>query len=129
MAYRSLPAYLAVCLMLTALARTQDPVKVDPKHYSVLTENERVRILKVHYGPHEKSVWHSHPAVVVVFLTDAKATLAFKEAKTSHLSVHAGDTVYSPPLAHLPVNTGDQPLDLIEIELKKPPKAAKPQTK
>ncbi len=40
-----------------------DPVKVDPKHYSVVLENDRVRILRISYGP-------SHPASVAIYLTD-----------------------------------------------------------
>ena len=39
----------------------QDPVKVDPKHYKVEVENEKVRVLRVNYKAHEKSVMHSHP--------------------------------------------------------------------
>jgi len=54
------------------LVSAQDATKVDAKHYTVLSENDQVRILKVHYGAHEKSVMHSHPATVAVFLTDAK---------------------------------------------------------
>ena len=53
-----------------ALARGQDPVKVDPAHYQLVSENAEVRILKFHYGPHEKSVMHAHPDLVAVFLTD-----------------------------------------------------------
>ena len=34
----------------------QDPVKVDPKHYKVEVDNSQVRILRVKYGPREKSV-------------------------------------------------------------------------
>ncbi len=34
----------------------QDPVKVDPKHYKLESENAQVRILRFQYGPHEKSV-------------------------------------------------------------------------
>ena len=41
---------------------TQDPVRVDPEHYRVELENEKVRVLRVRYGPHEKSVMHGHPA-------------------------------------------------------------------
>jgi hypothetical protein len=43
-------------------ART-DPVRVDPKHYKVEFENEKVRVLRIKYGSHEKSVMHGHPAV------------------------------------------------------------------
>ena len=63
-----------VCL--APIVSAQDAVKVDPQHYTVVSENDQVRILKVHYGPHEKSVMHSHPATVAVFLTDAKGRFA-----------------------------------------------------
>ena len=33
-----------------------DPVNLDPKHYSVEFENDRVLVLRVKYGPKEKSV-------------------------------------------------------------------------
>ena len=32
------------------LLYAQDATKVDAKHYSVVSENAQVRILKVHYG-------------------------------------------------------------------------------
>ena len=34
--------------------RAQDAAKVDAKHYTVAFENDRVRVLKAHYGPGEK---------------------------------------------------------------------------
>jgi hypothetical protein len=33
----------------------EDPVKVDPKHYKVEFENDRVRVVRIKYGPGEKS--------------------------------------------------------------------------
>ena len=33
-----------------------DPVKVDSKHYTVEVENEKVRVLRIKYGPHEKAM-------------------------------------------------------------------------
>ena len=50
-------------------AMAQDPVKVDPKHYKIEVDKSRVRVLRVIYGPHEKSVMHSHPFGVIVYLT------------------------------------------------------------
>jgi len=41
-----------------------DPVKVDPKHYKVEMENDRVRVLRITYGPQEKSVNAWAPRVV-----------------------------------------------------------------
>jgi quercetin dioxygenase-like cupin family protein len=115
---------LCVCVAPTLLA--QDAVKVDPKHYSVVSENDQVRILKVHYGPHEKSVMHSHPNTVAVFLTDANGTFTFPDGKKQDFAVKAGDSQYSAATTHLPENTGDKEMELIVVELKgKTAKSAK----
>src|SRR5947199_2624388 len=37
-----------------------DPVIVDGQHYKVALENEAVRVLRIHFGPHEKSPSHEH---------------------------------------------------------------------
>src|SRR5450755_1161719 len=55
----------------TAAKTTLDPVKLDPKHYKVVINNDKVRVLRAKYGPHEKSVMHEHPASVAVFMSDS----------------------------------------------------------
>ena len=107
-----------VCLGVAPIVSAQDAVKVDPKHYSVITENDQVRILKVHYGPHEKSVMHSHPATAAVFLTDGKGQFAFPDGKTQPFNVKAGDAEYEAAVTHLPENTSDSAMDVIVVELK-----------
>jgi quercetin dioxygenase-like cupin family protein len=113
---------LSVCLVATLSA--QDAAKVDPKHYTVVSENGQVRILKVHYGPHEKSVMHSHPASVAVFLTDGQGQFTYPDGKKESFAPKAGETQYTPAATHLPENTGDSSFELILVELKG--KAAKP---
>ena len=113
---------LSICLAPLVLA--QDAVKVDPTHYSVVSENARVRILKVHYGPHEKSVMHSHPATVAVFLTDAKGVFNLPDGKSQPFDIKAGQAQYTAAETHLPENTSDAGMDAIVVELKG--KAAKP---
>jgi quercetin dioxygenase-like cupin family protein len=122
--------YLAVmCACIAPILSAQDAVKVDPKHYSVVSENDQVRILKVHYGPHEKSVMHSHPDTVAVFLTDATGQFTFPDGKVQEFTVKAGDAQYGAAATHLPENTGDKDMEVIVTELKgktaKTPKAAK----
>ena len=109
---------VAVCLCSATVLSAQDAVKVDPKHYTVVSENDQVRILKVHYGPHEKSVMHSHPDTVAVFLTDAKGQFTFPDGKKQEFTVKAGDAQYSAAATHLPENTGDKDMELIVTELK-----------
>jgi quercetin dioxygenase-like cupin family protein len=115
---------VAVCLYLAPMVSAQDAVKVDPKHYTVITENDQVRILKVHYGAHEKSVMHQHPNSVAVFLTDAKGKFTFPDGKTQDFTGKAGDTLYEEAVTHLPENTSDAAMDIIVIELKGHAKSA-----
>jgi quercetin dioxygenase-like cupin family protein len=107
----------------------QDAVKADPKHYKVVSENDQVRILKVHYGPHEKSVMHSHPNVVAVFLTDTKGQFTLADGKKQDFTAKAGDAQYNPAGVHLPENTGDKPMELVLVELKGKAAGSKPAAK
>jgi quercetin dioxygenase-like cupin family protein len=97
----------------------QDPVKVDSKHYKVELENERVRVLRVHYGPHEKSEMHSHPDSVAIFQNDVHCRFSFPDGKTEEHRFRAGEVMFTPAGSHLPENLGDHGLDVILLELKK----------
>lgn len=96
----------------------QDPVKVDPKHYKVEFENARVRVLRITYGPHEKSVMHRHPGSVAVFMTDINGKFTFPDGTTQDVTSKAGQTQWNKAGLHLPENTGDQPFEVILVELK-----------
>ena len=119
-------AALLVLVSFTAMA--QDAVKVDPKHYKVEQENNQVRVLRIHYGPHEKSVMHEHPASVAVFLTDGDSKFTTPDGKTTEAHVKSGQIMWEDAGKHLPENTGGKPFDLILVELKAKRAAAKPAT-
>jgi quercetin dioxygenase-like cupin family protein len=117
-------ALLLFAFALPALA--QDAVKVDARHYKVEFENASIRVLRASYGPHEKSVMHSHPDSLAVFLTDGKAKFTFPDGKTQDAPLKAGTTMWSPAMTHLPENVGDKPFEVLVVELKgKHAKAAK----
>ncbi len=109
---------VALCLGFAPIVLAQDAVKVDPKHYTVVSENDQVRIVKVHYGTGEKSVMHSHPNLVAVFLNDSKGQFTFPDGKKQDITAKAGDAQYEAAVTHLPENTGDNGMDLILVELK-----------
>jgi len=120
---------MAVLLCLAAAsAWAQDPVKVDPKHYKVEAENAQVRVLRIRYGAGEKSVMHSHPASVAVFLVDGRAKFTFPDGTSQVRDMKAGQTMWSPGETHLPENIGDKPFELVLVELKGTP-AKKPAAK
>jgi len=101
-----------------AQAARQDPVQVDPRHYTVELETEKVRVLRIKYGPREKSVMHGHPALVGVMLTDGHVRFTYPDGKTEEINVRAGQVVNFPALDHLPENLGDRPFEVVAVELK-----------
>jgi hypothetical protein len=83
-----------------------DPVQVDPKHYKVEFENERVRVLRIKYGAGERSVMHSHPESVAVFLTDAHGRFAYPDGPSEDINPNAGSVEHMDACTHLPESTG-----------------------
>lgn len=102
-----------------SIAVGQDAAKVDPAHYKVITDNDQVRVLHVHYGPHEKSVMHSHPDGVIVFLNGGKTKFNYPDGKSEIIDMKPGEARYTPHTVHLPENVSDHPMDAVLIELKK----------
>ncbi len=96
----------------------QDPVKVDSKHYSVLFENDEVRVLRITYGPGEKSVMHDHPDAVAVYLTDHHVKFTDSSGKSEVVHAKAKEITWAKAGKHLPENVGKEPLELILVEQK-----------
>ncbi len=101
-----------------SLDLARDSVSVDPKHYQVEFENDRVRVLRIRYGPKEKSVMHDHPAGVVVYVTDQNGRFAFPDGTKSDVTGKAGEVAWADAVTHLPENRSDEPLEVVLVELK-----------
>jgi len=99
--------------------RQADPIAVDPKHYKAELENEQVRVLRITYGPREKSVMHGHPAAVAVCLTDAHVRFTRPDGTSEERRVKAGQVLSTPAEEHLPENLGDRPFEILLVELKR----------
>ena len=109
---------LLFVLVAALPALAQDATKVDSKHYKVEFENSRVRIVRVHYGPHEKSVMHTHPDAVAIFQTDGRVKFTFPNGKTEERDMKAGTSLYTPATRHLPENLSDNDMEVILVEMK-----------
>ncbi len=88
-------------------------------------ENDQVRVLRITYGPHEKSVMHEHPPNLAVFLTDVHGRFTLPDGKTVDANMKAGSTQWDPGGKHRPENLTDKPFELVVVELKRPTGAAK----
>jgi len=117
---RLLPIIVALTSFAASPAWAQDPTVVDSAHYGVVFENDQVRVLRITYGAHEKSVMHYHPAGVAVFLTDAKVKFTLPDGQTAQVEGKARDAIWTEAGAHLPENLSDKPNELILVEIKTP---------
>lgn len=124
--YRILVLALFVLALAVPAALAQDAVKVDAQHYKVEFENSRVRVLRVKYGPHEKSAMHGHPDAVAIFQTDGHVKFTYPGGKTEERDMKAGQTLFTPAVKHLPENLSDSDMELILVELKTPKRRPTP---
>ena len=108
----------AALLVLATPVLAQDPVEVDPDHYEVVFENDDIRVLRITYGVHERSVMHEHPQAVFVALTDNHVKMTFPDGSTDESMVKKGEANHTPAGKHLPENVGEA-MEGILIELKK----------
>jgi hypothetical protein len=105
--------------MATATKLERDPVLLDPKHYAVETENDRVRVVRIRYGPREKSVMHQHGPGVVVALTDTHSRFTYPDGRVEDVKLERGGILCpEEPWEHDPENLADAPFEAIYVELK-----------
>lgn len=96
-----------------------DPLEVDPKHYKLEYEDDRVRVLRIRYGPQEKSVMHAHMPGVVVMLSDCDFRFYFPRGKVQNIFGRVGQVFcFEEAYEHQPENLSDKPFEAIFIELK-----------
>jgi quercetin dioxygenase-like cupin family protein len=95
-----------------------DPVVVDSKHYQVELEQPGIRVLRAKYAPGEKSVMHSHPALIAIMLTPGRMRMHAPDGTSEVIEAAAGQVMNMPALDHLPENIGTEPFEVILVELK-----------
>ncbi len=120
---------VAVLCLAVATAKAQDPVKVAPKNFKVVFENDQVRVLRSTVGPHEKLAMHEHPASVVVSLTDGNGRSTLADNKTRDSRTKAGDGRWAAAEKHAYENLSDKAGEAILVELKAKAAPAKPAAK
>jgi quercetin dioxygenase-like cupin family protein len=115
---RQLTTILAVIAAASLTAAGQDPVKVDPKHTKVELENDQIRVLRFHLGPHEISPMHEHPARAFVFVTDAHFKVTLGDGTVNERTGKAGEVRYRPAEKHAIENLSDKDYESVIVELK-----------
>jgi quercetin dioxygenase-like cupin family protein len=104
--------------MMAGMALGQDPTKVEPKHYKLDFENDRVQVVSVHYGPHEKSSMHEHPGGVVVVVTGGHLKFTDENGKVTEVFAKAGEARWFAPFKHTVENVGDTAYNAVYVGMR-----------
>jgi beta-alanine degradation protein BauB len=98
-----------------------DPVETNPDHYSVVFENDRVRVLEYRDRPGERTTPHEHPDSVMHTLSAFRRRLHDGEIHRD-VEMPAGHTGWLPAQQHAGENIGDTPTHVLFVELKEGPR-------
>src|SRR5206468_7048955 len=99
-------------------APAPDAISADPGHYTVVSENDIARLLRIKYPAGAKSVMHHHPAGCGIFLADQTFKFTMQAGGDQTVENHLGDVTCGDAEDHLPQNAGDKDAELVLLELK-----------
>jgi len=108
----------ALLALAAGVAQGQDPTKVEPTHYKLDFENDRVQVVSVHYGPHEKSSMHEHPGGVVVVVTGGHLRFTDENGKVTEVFAKPGEARWFAPFKHRVENVGDTAYNAVYVGMK-----------
>jgi beta-alanine degradation protein BauB len=103
---------------MTSSSIEQDPIVTDGDKYSVVLENERVRVLRYHDKPGDRTSPHSHRDYVMYAESTFKRRLTFPDGRKLEVDVKSGSIVWMGAHTHIGENIGDTDTDVILVELK-----------
>jgi beta-alanine degradation protein BauB len=109
---------VAILGLAMVAAQGQDPTKVEPSHYKLDFENDRVQVVSVHYGPHEKSAMHEHPGGVVVVVTGGHLKFTDENGKVQEVYAKAGEARWFAPFKHRVENVGDTAYNAVYVGMR-----------
>jgi len=109
---------LAVALSVPYAAFAADPLKVAPDMYSLLYENEQVRVMTVTFKPGQKIAEHSHPDHYVVVTKPGKLKITKKDGTSSEVDLKMNQVMWINAETHWAENVGKSQVELIVNEMK-----------
>lgn len=118
---------VALGCFVAPLAWAQDPLVVLPHAYTLVLENDWVKVVRVHYAPHEKLPVHDHTerAAAYVYLNDG-GPVVFKHdyGAVTRPPTTTGSFRLYPAIkeVHEVDNPNDAPSDFLRVEFKTEPR-------
>ena len=101
------------------MAENLDPTTTDPDHYTVIFENERVRVLEYQDKPGTRTNWHAHPDTLMFTLSSFRRRIS-AGGRQVEVELPAGQARWVGAQEHSGENIGDTDTHSIFVELKEP---------
>lgn len=115
----SVPFIGALSFAVTGAAIADDPLEVAPDNYTLLLENERVRVIEFKDQPGDKIPMHTHGGdYLVYFVAPMDRRFVMEGGKTVDVQAPAGEARWLGPVTHTEENIGSDPAHVVIVELK-----------
>lgn len=120
--FRSIVTLFAVLPLAAAVEAPEkpiDPVSVSPNLYTVLLENEQVRVVEYLLKPGQRDEWHTHPPKVSYVVEGGTLRITLKDGKSFIAEEKAGAASWMETLGlHFAENVGKTPVKIVLVEVK-----------
>jgi hypothetical protein len=100
----------------------KDAVKLDRGHNQALLENDRVRVVRLQFGPGESGPIVDKRPRVIILLTDMHAVVTFPDGHSEPRDGAAGTVSFGSAGSQATKNVGDKTFINIVVELKPRPR-------
>lgn len=87
-------------------------------YYSVLWENEHVRIVEHSMEPGDSEEMHTHPEMLAYIIESSKLLVTESDGATNEIDLTKGEFQQLPAWTHSIKNIGNTPLHTLLVELK-----------
>jgi oxalate decarboxylase/phosphoglucose isomerase-like protein (cupin superfamily) len=94
--------------------------ETSPDVYSILFEDDRIRMIEMKLPAGSADVEHSHPSEVAYFLKGGKVRLQLPDGNIVDAEISDGGVLSNPAWTHAVQNTGETDIHAIIVELKEP---------
>ncbi|MEX2374608.1 MAG: cupin domain-containing protein [Dehalococcoidia bacterium] len=93
-----------------------DAAQASPECYSVMLENDHVRVLDMRIPAGQSDETHSHPNETVYFVTGGKARINMPDGQSVELDIPDGHIMWHEPWTHRVENIGTTEIHAIVVE-------------
>ena len=105
-------------VLLGSIAFGENAVTAFPDNYKVEFENDRVRIIRINYGPGQRTGMHDHGPGVVVNLSDMGVRFTLPDGTTQQDNSATGTASWADAGTHAAENVSGRAIQALYIELK-----------